>query len=360
MTDSGRLSDLKGLVERQPRLHLATLPTPLQELPRFSAAVCGPRIFMKRDDLTGLAFGGNKTRMFEFLLARAVAAGADSVIAGASVQSNYCRQIAAACNSLGLKTYLVLRRVRGGKDNEIEGNLLLDLLAGATVRVVQGGPAEQRRAMLELEDRLRRQGRKPFLARMAGDRDLVPDVLAYADCFRELVEQCDERGLAPTHLYLASCDTTQAGLELGRAVLQTPLQIIGVAPEVWDQGPHVSIAGCANQTAEVLGLPCRFRPQDIRNTTDFVGRGYGIPTPEAIAALKLVARTEGIFLDPVYTSKAMAALMAHVHAGELGTEDTVVFLHTGGATALFAYAEELEPDELRSHLRVDGPAVGVD
>jgi len=355
LTRSAGLRRLKDIVRSQPRLRLANLPTPLQELPRLAAALGGPRLFMKRDDLTGMAFGGNKTRMFEFLLARAVQVGADSVIAGAAVQSNYCRQITAACNSLRLETYLVLRRVRGSQDEEIQGNLLLDLLAGAHVQIVPGGPAEQRQAILELERRLRREGRKPFLARIAGDRDLVPDVLSYVDCFRETVEQCEELGIAPASLYVASVDTTQAGLELGRAVAGMPLQIVGVTPATWEPGPQALIAGCANQAAKALGLPNRFQTQDIRNTTDFVGRGYGMPTPEAIAALKLVARTEGVFLDPVYTGKAMAALTSHVRNGELKSDDSVVFLHTGAATALFTYVQELDPEELCTHLQLVGP-----
>jgi 1-aminocyclopropane-1-carboxylate deaminase/D-cysteine desulfhydrase-like pyridoxal-dependent ACC family enzyme len=334
-------------------LHLANLPTPLQELPRFSRALGGPRIFIKRDDLTGLAFGGNKSRMFEFLLARVVQAGADSVIAGAAVQSNYCRQITAACNSLGLETHLVLRRVRGRQDEEIQGNLLLDLLAGAHVRIIRGGVAEQRQEMLDLERRLRIEGKKPFLARMAGDRDLVPDVVAYLDCFSEIVEQCAGQKIIPSHLYVASYDTTQAGLELGRAILGIDLEIVGVAPAIWESSPQSLIAGYANQTAQALGLPQRLRPEGIRNLTDFVGGGYGLPTPEAVAMLKLLARTEGVFLDPVYTSKAMAAVAAHVRSGELNDRHTVVFLHTGGAPALFAYLQELDPQELSSRLTVD-------
>jgi 1-aminocyclopropane-1-carboxylate deaminase/D-cysteine desulfhydrase-like pyridoxal-dependent ACC family enzyme len=339
--------DVKSLIDRLPRVSLAVLPTPLHELPRFSAALGGPRIFMKRDDLTGLAFGGNKTRMFEFLLARVLDQGADTVIGGAAVQSNYCRQLVAAANRLGLETHLVLRRIRGARDDVIQGNLLLDLLAGARVHLIAGGPEEQRVAMFALDESLQKEGRHPQVLRMAEDRDLSLDVVAYVDCFRELDEQCAGLGIEPVRLYVASYDTTQAGLELGRAVLGSRLEIYGVAPARWGgPGPAELIARCANQGAEVLGLSIRFSAGAIRNALDFVGEGYGIPTPESVAALKLLARTEGIFLDPVYTSKAMAAVVAHVRSGELKREDAVVFLHTGGATALFAYQRELGLEEL--------------
>jgi len=354
MSTKARRTRLKRLLAGFPRVRLAELPTPLHELPRFSDALGGPRVFMKRDDLTGLAFGGNKTRMFEFLLARVLEDGADTVIGGAAVQSNYCRQLVAAANRLGLETHLVLRRVRGERDHEIQGNLLLDLLAGARVRVITGGPEEQRARMFALAETLRRQGRRPQVLRMAEDRDLSLDVISYVECFRELDEQCAALGIQPARLYVASYDTTQAGLELGRAILGSPVELFGVAPAQWaGEGPSALIARCANQGAAALGVSDRFDPGAIRNTLEYVGEGYGIPTPEGVAALKLLARTEGIFLDPVYTGKAMAALMAHVRSRELGPDRPVVFLHTGGATALFAYQRELDPRELAERLTVE-------
>jgi 1-aminocyclopropane-1-carboxylate deaminase/D-cysteine desulfhydrase-like pyridoxal-dependent ACC family enzyme len=354
VSTSSRRRELKSLIDRFPRVSLAELPTPLHELPRLSAALGGPRILMKRDDLTGLAFGGNKTRMFEFLLARVLEEGADTVIAGAAVQSNYCRQLVAAANRLGLETQLVLRRVRGDRDDEIQGNLLLDLLAGAQVHVIAGGSDEQRATMFALAEELKHRGRRPQVLRMAEDRDLSLDVIAYVDCYRELDEQCEALGITPRRLYVASYDTTQAGLELGRAILDRPVELFGVAPASWGgEGPCTLIARCANQGAEALGVSVRFESEGIRNTREFVGEGYGIPTPEAVAALKLLARTEGIFLDPVYTSKAMAGLIAHVRSGDVRAEDVVVFLHTGGATALFAYSQELGLEELTGRLTVD-------
>ena len=348
---SVNIQELKERIAKLPRVSLATLPTPLHELPRFSKALGGPRIFIKRDDLTGLAFGGNKTRMFEFLLAKAKAAGADTIIGGAGVQSNYSRQLVAACNVLGLEVHLVLRRIRGKKDDDIQGNLLLDLLAGASVHVINATIEEQREAIYKLADDLKKQGKHPFVVRLANDEDLSPDVIAYTNCFCEIIEQCEKLKIQPTHIYVSSYDSTQAGLELGKAALGSDIQIIGIAPANWlHGGVPALIAHYANQAAKVLDLDCHVNAEDVYNTEDYVGQGYGILTPEAIDTIKLMARTEGIFLDPVYTSKAVAGLRDHVLQGRLSKDDIVIFLHTGGTPALFAYSEELDTNELMSHL----------
>jgi D-cysteine desulfhydrase family pyridoxal phosphate-dependent enzyme len=350
MNKNVTIQQLRASINALPRVNLATLPTPLHELPRFSKAIGGPRIFMKRDDLTGLAFGGNKTRMFEFLLAQALKEGADTIIGGAGVQSNYSRQLTAACRTLGLDVHLILRRIRGRKDDTVQGNLLLDLLAGATVRVIDATTEEQADAMYALAENLKKQGKKPYVVRLAQDKDLSPDVAAYADCFCEIVEQSQGLGIKPTHLYCASYDSTQAGLELGKAALGTELRIMGIAPADWMDGVADLVANYANQAARTLGLSVTVDEKDVFNTEDYVGQGYGIITPEAVEMIKLLARTEGIFLDPVYTSKAMAALKDHVEKGILTKNDTVVFLHTGGTPALFAYVDDLGIAELRSHL----------
>lgn len=342
--------ELRERIGALPRVNLAFLPTPLHELPRLSQALGGPRIFIKRDDLTGLAFGGNKTRMFEFLLAQAKAAGADTIIGGAGVQSNYSRQLVAACNVLGLEAHLVLRRVRGQKDDEIQGNLLLDLLAGASVHIIDATLSEQREAIYHLANELKKKGKHPFVVRMANDRDLSPDVIAYAECFCEIMEQCDELRINPTHLYVASYDSTQAGLELAKAALGSSIHIVGIAPANWNKQVNELIARYANQAAETLGIATRVSASNVYNTDEYVGDGYGVVTPEDIEMIKLVARTEGIFLDPVYTGKAMAALKDHIDKGKLSKEDVVIFLHTGGTPALFAYADELGTSELKSYL----------
>jgi len=365
---SMRRKELLKKINSIPRVRLAALPTPLQEVPRFSTALSsmarkgagsrgqvskGPRIFIKRDDLTGLAMGGNKTRMFEFLLAKAQKEGADTIVGGAGVQSNYCRQLVSACNLLGMEVHLILRRIRGARDDEIQGNLLLDLLAGARVRIIKGGEEEQREAILELAADLKRKGKKPFVVRMAGVEDLTSDVIGYVNCFCEITEQCEVMGINPSRLYLASYDSTQAGLELGRVILGSRIEIVGVAPGIWKSKPNDLVARYANQAAQALGFSFRLKSEDIRNTTEFVGRGYGIPTPLSVKMIKLLARTEGIFLDPVYTSKAMSALYTHIEKGEISDRETVLFLHTGGVPALFAYVDELEKEELMERLSFD-------
>jgi len=353
MNKTVTIEELREKIGSFPRVRLAVLPTPLHEVPRFSAAIGGPRIFIKRDDLTGLAFGGNKTRMFEFLLAKARAEGADTVVGGAGVQSNYARQLVAACNSMGLEVHLVLRRIRGAKDNNIQGNLLLDLLAGASVHIINASAEEQRRAMYDLAEELKKKGKKPFVARMAADEDLSSDVIAYVNCFCEIVEQCKEMGIEPTHLYLSSYDSTQAGLELSITALGSSIRIVGIAPGVWESEAPELISRYANQAAEKLALNCRIKREDVFNTTDYVGERYGTPTQAGIEMIKLMARTEGVFLDPVYTSKAMSALYDHAKKGEVGSKDIVIFLHTGGTPALFAYQEELGTEEMRRHLVFD-------
>ncbi len=345
--------DLRNRIDRMPRAKLAFLPTPLHEVPRFSQALGGPRIYIKRDDQTGLAFGGNKTRMFDFLLAKVVAEGADTLIGGAAVQSNYCRQLTAACNALGLEVHLVLRRVRGVKDDDIQGNFLLDLIAGAHVHVIDATPEEQHQAVYALSEHLRARGKRPYVARMANDEDLAPDVIAYIECFCEIVEQSRAMDIDPTHIYVSSLDTTQAGLELGKRALGSAIDIVGITPADWDTDVPRLITTYLNQTAARLELPLEVDPKDVANSNAYVGAGYGRVTAEGIEMLKLMARTEGIFLDPVYTSKACAALADHVRKGRLTPDDRVVFIHTGGTPALFAYRDDLDPAELKSRLSFD-------
>jgi len=347
------VKELREKIDALPRVRLATLPTPLHEVPRFSKALGGPRIFIKRDDLTGLAFGGNKTRMFEFLLAQAKAEGADTIVGGAGVQSNYSRQLAAACSVLGLEVHLILRRIRGKKDDDIQGNLLLDLLTGASVHIIDATAEEQRKAMYNLAKKLKKGGKRPYVVRLAQDDDLSPDVIAYVNCFCEIAEQCEELGIQPSHLYCSSYDSTQAGLELGKIALGGKMRIMGIAPADWSHGVSELVARYANQAAKRIGLSCTVNEYDVFNTEDHVGKGYGIVTSEAIQMIKLMARTEGILLDPVYTSKAMVGLHDHIKQAKLKKNDTVLFLHTGGTPALFAYVDDLDVHELRSHLVYD-------
>jgi 1-aminocyclopropane-1-carboxylate deaminase/D-cysteine desulfhydrase-like pyridoxal-dependent ACC family enzyme len=271
-------------------------------------------------------------------------------VGGAGVQSNYCRQLAAACSVLGLEAHLVLREMVPGESRQIQGNLLLDLLAGATVHLIQATADQQRQAMHELAEELRSKGRKPYVVRMANSEDLSLDAASYVDCFCEIARQCGELGLRPSHLYVCSYDSTQSGLELGRLALGSELKIVGVTAERRPEGSAERIARCCGQTARRLGLACSLRPEEVSSSEQYIGPGYGIPSPEGIEAIKTVARTEGIFLDPVYSSKAMACLFDHVRRGLLGGKDVVVFLHTGGTPSLFACAQQLGSEELERQI----------
>jgi 1-aminocyclopropane-1-carboxylate deaminase/D-cysteine desulfhydrase-like pyridoxal-dependent ACC family enzyme len=321
-----------------PRVSLAKLPTPLDEAPRFSAALGGPRILIKREDLTGLAFGGNKTRMLEFRMANALKEGADCIVNGAAVQSNDCRQTAAAGAKLGLKVYLVLRERRNRSDADPQGNLLLDRLLGAEIITI--GPEEsvpQRQVMLDVAERLRSEGHHPYLSL----QDLHLWAVGYVDCFLELQQQLAEMGVQPGAIYLTSGLMSQAGLMLGVRATGTPINVVGICPSHHLSNSLERIASLATEAGRFLGLDVNFCPTDVNNTDAYVGDAYGRPTQAGIEAIKLLAETEAILLDPVYSGKGMSGLIDHIRKGKFDKDETVVFVHTGGNPALFAYNQEL-------------------
>jgi 1-aminocyclopropane-1-carboxylate deaminase/D-cysteine desulfhydrase-like pyridoxal-dependent ACC family enzyme len=330
--------ELRRCAARLPRVDLAHLPTPLEEVPRFAEAVGGCRVFLKRDDCTGLLFGGNKTRHNEFLLAEALHQGADVVVWGAGVQSNNCRQTAAACNKLGLECHLYLTRATHNDD--VQGNLLLDHLMGARVHIVDVpmGPALDDLLLARAEE-YRRAGRRPFVWDRITGRPLA--AVSYALCLAEMVEDMRALGVEPAAVYAAAAGATGAGLALGKAVLGLPWQVRLLAPIRWPWDAPADLAEVAGRAAALLGLPHRLRPADIDIREDFVGPGYGVVTAEGREALHLLARTEGILLDPSYTAKAMAGLISDVRGGRALAGQSLVFVHTGGTPAVFAYRDEL-------------------
>lgn len=343
MYEKEKAQKLRERIGKLPRVYLAHLPTPLEETPRLSEALKGPLIYFKRDDLTGLALGGNKTRMFEFILGHVLKMGADAVVAGAAAQSNYCRQMAAACSKLGLKAYLVLRKVRGDIDLQPQGNLLLDLLTGANVEIIEvNTPAEQIRIMKEVVEDLRRKGHSPYLARMANTEDTGLDAVAYVNCMLEICEQLENMDLKPDCLYVASADTTQAGLVLGAKYLGFDFPIVGINPldKIWGEDVPPLVAKIASMAAKILDLDIQIKASEVISYSDYVGRGYGQVTQEGIEAIKLVAEKEGIFLDPVYTGKGMSGLIDHIRQGKIKRGEKIIFLHTGGFPALFPYSEK--------------------
>jgi len=330
-------ADLRQVIDRMPRVRLAHLPTPLEELPRFAKALEGPRIFIKRDDCTGVLFGGNKTRHNEFLFAEALRQNADVLVWGAGVQSNNCRQTAAACNKLGLECHLYLSRA--AHNDDIQGNLLLDHLMGAKVHIIDEpmGPRLDD-LLLEKAVELRRAGRRPYVWDRITGRPIA--AISYVLCLAEIAEQMKQLGLQPTAVYAAAAGATGGGLALGKKVLGIAnLRLL--CPIVWPWNIPEDLAEVGNQSAKLLNLPHRLTAADIDVRTDFVGPGYGAVTPAGREAMTLLARTEGILVDPVYTAKALAGLIHDIRQRRLTGNDTVVFVHTGGTPAIFAYRDEL-------------------
>ncbi len=328
--------ELRRRLNALPRFHLTDLPTPLQDLPNLTRELGGPRLLMKRDDLTQHGLGGNKNRKFQFEVGAALHQGCDVLLwAGGVMQSNHARQCAAAARRAGMDVVLVLNE--GPHGNELQGNrLLLDLL-GADVRPTgRDGMFGHEADLAATADELRSAGRRPYVI------DYGPlTSIGYVECVVEVNEQSQALGADITHLYVASGGGTQAGLELGNRALGAGYAIRGFSPLIVDGGRTAQQADMANATAGLLGLDVHIRPEDIWNSQAFVGPAYAEATPEGLAAMRLVAETEGIFLEPVYTGKAFAALLHDIRRGELTDQDTVVFLHTGGTPLIFAYAAEL-------------------
>ena len=331
------IADLRAAIDRQPRVALGTFPTPLESLPRLSAALGGPQVFVKRDDLTGLAFGGNKTRTLEFVLGDLLLRQPDVLVTGASIQSNWSRQAAAAAAKLGIPIVLVLRNT---EMPEIQGNVLLDLWLGAEVRFVSEPDVTlvvSEQLDLVVED-LRRQGRRALKI----DPWSASAAIGYVAMVAELQEQCEAAGLSPTRIWTAAAGPTQSGLILGTKALGWPVAITGIAPIRWAGASMESrTAESANLAAEVLGLDMRITTADVETHDGYIEPGYARPSAGGLAAMRTVARLEGLLLDPVYTGKAMAALIDHVERGLLTDRDAVIFLHTGGLPALFAYRDAI-------------------
>jgi len=349
--DERRLAELREALQARPRVALASLPTPLEHCPGLTRELDGPQIWVKRDDLTGLATGGNKTRMFEFVLGQAIEEGVDTVVAGAAVQSNYCRQLAAACAKLGLECHLLLRKVRGERDDEIQGGLLLDLLVGAKVEIIEGIEwAEHGERIRERAKRLEARGKRVYIGRVGDESRLGRYAVAYAQTLVELIEQAEEAELTIDEIWLSSSDATQAGLAIAAKHCGSRVRLIGLPALPQPIRPGWTFAECissfGNECAEILGLPTRLEPDDITSIVDYVGPGYGALTDAAREAMQLAGRCDALLLDPVYTAKAMAGLIDHIRRGLVARDRTVVFLHTGGLPALFAYADSLGLENL--------------
>ena len=330
--------ELRTRINRLPRARLAHLPTPLEELPRLSSALGGPRIFIKRDDCTGLAFGGNKARHNEFILGRALEEGADTLVWGAGIQSNNCRQTAAAAAKLGLKCHLVLTTDHA--EMEFQGNFLLDHLVGARIELnsePMGPPLWNK--IKEKADSLRNEGRKVFTIADPVSRSAA--AVSYTEAVVELREQLDEQGVQADAVYFSSGGSTGGGMFLGRKLLGWEVDLRAIMPIEWPFDTSEYMAKLANGAAELLGLEPDVTLEDIQASPDYIGAGYGIATPEGLEAISLLARREGILLDPIYTGKAMGALLADIRRGRWQKGHNLVFVHTGGTPALFYHHRDL-------------------
>jgi D-cysteine desulfhydrase family pyridoxal phosphate-dependent enzyme len=332
---------VRAALETQPRIPLATLPTPIVEAERLRDALGGvaacPRILIKRDDLTSLGLGGNKARKLEYLVADAREHGATTLITTGAVQSNHARMTAAAAAVAGMRCVLVLTATT--EQPPVAGNLLLDKLYGASIRMV---PSIDPMLAVGLDDAVvaevvedeKAAGRVPYVIPVGGSSGI--GVFGYVGGTAELVEQLLQEGIAASRLYYASGSRgTQAGLTLGAKLCEASYRVYGVAVSAGEPEKIERAKRIANEAAMRMGLAERLELADLVTDQGYIGEGYGIPTAAALEAIDLLAKTEAILLDPCYTSKAMAALIDHARRGELSPKETVVFLHTGGMPALF-------------------------
>ncbi len=329
---------IKERIARLPRVKLAFTPTPLEEVPNFSKAIDGPRIFVKRDDLTGFAFGGNKVRAMEFRLAHVLANGYDAFVLVNIGQSNHARLHAAACARLGIKIVIVKP---GPKGERVQGNLLLNHIAGA--EIVETGttdPVELERILDDTLDDLRRRGFRPY-ASTREPFSPIAGTIAFTEASIELLDQLRSLGASASRIFLVG-GTSAAGLALGGKLLGAPYQVHAISVGGSRESLLQSEVRLSNRVAtEVLDLPPVMTEDDFAAFDEYVGDQYGQATPQTQEAIRLLARTEGIFTDPVYTGKALAGLIGEVRKGNVGRDETVVFVHTGGTPIIFAYDELL-------------------
>ena len=317
-----------------PRLNFSHLPTPIETLPRLSKFFGGPQLLVKRDDQTGLAFGGNKTRKLEFLVAEAREEGAKTLITGGALQSNHCRQTAAAATRFGFKCILLLT---GDKPQHASGNLLLDLLFGAEI-VYVADRKDRDRILQETFDRATQEGTKPYLVPYGGSN--ATGALGYAFAMKELI---DQNVGADWIAFATSSGGTHAGLLLGQRVFGFSGNILGISVDEPEEWLKSEVSKLASATSEKIGDRIEFTPADVLVNADYCDAGYGVVTEREREAIRLLARHEGLLLDPVYTGRAAAGMIDLIRKGFFKKDETVLFLHTGGSPALFAdqYADKL-------------------
>ncbi len=315
-----------------PRISFAHLPTPIEPMPRLSAALGGPNLWIKRDDQTGLAMGGNKTRKLEFLVAEAQAQGARTLITAGAVQSNHCRQTAAAAARFGFQCILILS---GQRPKDVSGNLLLDHLFGA--EIVWTTPEMRAETLQKTFDSTQRHGYHPYIIPYGGSNPI--GAAGYAWAMQELVMQLAANQISPTPnwiVFASSSGGTQAGLVVGAKGFGYSGKLLGISVDEKEADLQKKVAILANQTAERLGEGYVFNSEDILVNAQYLGDGYGMMGEVEREAIRLFASSEGLLIDPVYTGRAAAGMIDLIRKGFFTRADTVLFWHTGGSPALFA------------------------
>jgi len=335
--------DASGLAARLsafPRLGLASLPTPLEPMQRLTAHLGGPRLWVKREDATGLGFGGNKLRKLDYVLCEAVASGADVLVSGGVVQSNSQRQVAAAAAKLGMACHLAVyhgRLAPPAPEYETSGNALLNRLFGAHCHDVPWS-GNRNAAIEELGNRLRQEGRRPFVVPYGVSSPL--GAVAYASTIAEIAEQSRALGVRPAAIvHCTGSAGTQAGLVVGASIAMRGTRIIGIDIDAEPERVRADVIAYASAAADLIGT--RFDENDVEVVAGHAGPAYGVPHAATIEAIRLAGALEALSLDPVYSGKGLAGLIALVRQGRWQADMDVIFVHTGGAPALFAYQSVL-------------------
>ncbi len=334
--------DLSIALAKFPKVRLGHLPTPLEPMDRLSEILGGPRLWVKRDDCTGLSSGGNKTRKLEFLMADAQQQGADTIITQGATQSNHARQTTAAAAKMGMACHILLEDRTGSNDPNyiLNGNVLLDQLHGASISK-RGGGTDMNDEMSALAAKLRAEGKNPYIIPGGGSNPI--GALGYVNCARELSEQAAAMGLKIDALVHATGSAgTQAGLVTGLAAIQSDIHLLGIGVRAPQEKQEQMVFDLATKTAAHLNTGLNIARSDVRANCNYVGPGYGLPTDGMVKAVKMLAETEGLLFDPVYSGKGLDGLIDQIRAGYFDGMENVVFLHTGGSAALFGYSDTFD------------------
>ncbi len=331
---------VKDILSKFPRVKLCHQPTALEEMPRLTEVLGGPRLWIKRDDCTGLATGGNKTRKLEFLMAAALEAGADIVVTQGAVQSNHVRQTAAAACKLGLDCYALLERRVAGRNEKYEqtGNVFFDQMFNIEIEFRPPG-LDMNDEARQAAEKLRSRGRNAYFIPGGGSNET--GALGYVSSAQELLHQLEQTNLNPKLIVLSTGSAgTQAGMVAGFHALGCDIPIMGISVR---QSTNIQIDNVYKLAVKTAGL-LTDKPlsrNKILVDDGYVGEGYGIPTDGTLEAIKMAAHNEGILLDPVYSGKGMAGIIGQIRNGQINSNGDVVFLHTGGAVSLFAYEDQI-------------------